>query len=60
MPRRLLGAILQQVAFLLAPETPPFAHQLAALHVDLHLGVCSLGRVPLPLVIAWPVVLLGR
>ncbi len=60
MPRRLLGAILRQVAFLLAPETPPFAHQLAACCIDLHLRVGSLGHVPLPPVIAWSVVLFGR
>ncbi len=60
MSRRLLRTILRQVAFLLAPETLPLAHQLAPLSVDLHLGICSPWRVPLALVIAWPVVLLRR
>ncbi len=59
MSRRLLGTILRQVAFLLAPEAPPLAHQLAALCVDLHLCVRSLWCVPLALLITWPVVLLG-
>ncbi len=59
MPLLLVGAILRQVAFLLAPETPSLAQQLAPLGVNLHLGIRSLGRVPLPPVIAWPVILLG-
>ncbi len=41
MPRRLLGEILRQVAFLLAPETPSLTHQLALLRINLHLGICA-------------------
>ncbi len=48
MLRFLLGAILRQVTFLLAPETPPFTHQLAPLGVNLHVSVLSPGHVPLP------------
>ncbi len=59
MPLLLVGAILQQVTFLLTPETPPFAHQLAPLHVDLHLGICPPRCVPAPS-ITWSVVLLDR
>ncbi len=60
MSRRLLGTVLRQVAFLLAPETSPLTHQLAPLHINLHLRVRSPWHVPLAPVIAQPVVLLGR
>ncbi len=48
MSCHLLRAILRQVAFLLTPEAPPFAHQLGPLGIDLHVSVLPLQYISLP------------
>ncbi len=43
------------MAFLLAPETPPFTHQFTSLRVNLHLSICACWHRPPSSHVATPV-----